>query len=119
MDDTTFGGRLREAIRASGRTQKALARDVGVEEAAVSLWVNDKSLPDGAHLIQIVRLLGCNAHWLLVGDGTRDGVPSNVDRQLAEIRGELSEIREMLPMPANMFRLLREEDNGQAEGASG
>ena len=46
--------RIVTALKASGRTQKEIARRVGVSQQAVSFWFSGRQLPDVSRL----RMLG-------------------------------------------------------------
>ena len=46
-------------------TQYEIAKRLGVSEAAVSKWYKGKSLPNGAHLVALSKLLNKNIETLL------------------------------------------------------
>lgn len=66
---STFGDRLRQAIRARGWKQKDLAKGLGVDPSRVSRWVNDEEMPGGGILMRLPGLLRCSGHWLLTNEG--------------------------------------------------
>lgn len=83
---STFGGRLKEALDDIGREQTWLAETIPAREGTVSNWVTDKALPAGKSLRRIVELLGCNAHWLLMGEGPKKVIyPGDAEKALQEI----------------------------------
>ena len=71
--------RLAEALRrvagpdAPERGWRAEAgRRLGVSRVSVHGWVAGHSTPSIAHLVEIARLSGVSAHWLLLGEGSID-----------------------------------------------
>lgn len=60
-----FGKNLREAIAAKGVTQRDLAAQIGVKQAAVSLWINDRRRPDFETLLALCRVLDVSPNDLL------------------------------------------------------
>ncbi len=67
MTVTEFTPRLRTriamAITESGKTQKQVARDMGVSPSVVSRWVKGHRVPDAFELMLIAE--ATNAEWLL------------------------------------------------------
>jgi hypothetical protein len=115
----SFGGRLKKALADAGRDQRWLAQNLvpkkgrRVRDATVSAWVTDAALPEGDYMVQLPKLLGCNMHWLITGEGENKIVePGEAERRL-------SMVREMLQMPADMFkRLPRPNDNDDEASAN-
>lgn len=65
-----FQDRVREAIRASGKTQAQVAKEVGVSQSAIAQWLsgNVKSLKaETADALEIAT--GYRARWLITGKG--------------------------------------------------
>lgn len=67
-----FHRRLQEAVAMRGLSQAELARRLAVRRATVGEWLNHGRLPSGATMIELPRLLGVRADWLLLGRGERD-----------------------------------------------
>lgn len=59
----TFAGNFRVALAASGMTQEAFAREVGVTLRSVSKWANAESEPKGRQFARLCDLLGRDASW--------------------------------------------------------
>ncbi len=64
-----FGKRLSIAIENSNKTQKELSKLLDVSPSAVNGWVKGTQEPDVATIKEIVKLLSCNADWLIGNDG--------------------------------------------------
>ena len=60
----TLGRRIAKARKAAGLSQAQLAEELDVSFQAVSLWENDKTLPDTANLIQAAKVLGVSVSFL-------------------------------------------------------
>jgi len=75
----TLAARIREAIEGSGKSQADIAREVGVSNSAVTLWLNGgiKSLKaDTATALQ--RATGYRSEWIVTGRGQKKLAQSNV-----------------------------------------
>lgn len=67
-----FSQRVKEAIQGSGKTQSALAREVGVSQSAIAQWIsgNVKSLKaETAAALELAT--GFNARWIVTGEGEK------------------------------------------------
>ena len=62
---STFGERLRVAINRAQTTQSQLARDLGVAQPSLNVWVNDKGMPSSKYIKPLTEALGVSADWLL------------------------------------------------------
>ena len=70
MDATSgFRARLREALERRGMSQTELARRLGVRVATVNEWLNRGTMPSGAIMLHLPRVLSVDGHWLLTGEG--------------------------------------------------
>ena len=65
-----FLARLRKAVRASGMTQKELARRLGVAESSVTGWLRSGALPGADVLFELPYVLNTSADWLLAERGS-------------------------------------------------
>ena len=61
----SMGSTIAEARKKCGMTQESLAEKVGVSFQAVSIWENDKSLPDTEHLKKLACALGVTVDSLM------------------------------------------------------
>jgi transcriptional regulator with XRE-family HTH domain len=57
--------RLQQWLAASNTSQRAFAEQMGVTQAAVSLWVQGKSVPTGERLRKLVQTTGLSFDDLL------------------------------------------------------
>ena len=61
-----FAGRLKELLASKNKSQ--FAKDLGVSYESIRRWCSETgSMPDGADLIGINRLLDVSLDWLLLG----------------------------------------------------
>ncbi len=67
---TTLGVRLGELIKKKGFTQRELAKEVGVTEAAMSLYVKGARIPRASILENIAKKLDTTSDYLLNGTKT-------------------------------------------------
>ena len=63
-----FSHRIKQVRSQLNLSQKDFAEKIGVDQARVSRWEKEKSLPSSSSLIEIARL-GVNINWLLTGEG--------------------------------------------------
>jgi len=72
--------RLRLALAASGRSQRGLARCIGVHLHTVERWIYEGTLPRRESAHQAARLLGVPVTWLFPGldrpSDRKDGTPA-------------------------------------------
>ena len=67
-----FAARLRIAIFQKGKTQKWLAKTIGVAEQTVSRWCNDDKVPNLNVISAICDALDVSADWLIRGKNESD-----------------------------------------------
>lgn len=80
-DLSTFGGRLRAAMKAKGAIrQRSIANHFRITEQAVSQWVRNETAPDTGKIFGLAEILGVNPQWLI--DGT---APRFAEQQIQEI----------------------------------
>lgn len=96
-DAATFGDRIAGAREASGMTQSALARRLGVKLSTLRAWEEDRSDPRANKLQMLSGLLNVSLAWLLsgVGDGpenTVGAIPTDIKATLTEIRTVKTEL---------------------------
>lgn len=66
-----IGNRLKQARKASGFTQKDVAKQLGITFGAVSQWENGSTSPRGQTLIELARLYNVNPEWITTGKITK------------------------------------------------
>src|SRR5213080_4925923 len=64
-----FSSRLSVAMRKAGRTQAALAGELGVAASAVSAWRSGDRNPSRENIASLSRVLGVPEAWLQYGAG--------------------------------------------------
>jgi hypothetical protein len=64
----TFGDRLREAVRRSGRSAAWLAHETGINPATISRWMQGHTEPQALYAERVAAALGVEAGWLLRGE---------------------------------------------------
>lgn len=67
--DRTIGARIREARRASGRTQQDLADALGVTFQQVQKYEKGTNRVAASRLVEIAKYLDASPLWLLTGEG--------------------------------------------------
>lgn len=60
--------RLQEARAKAGLSQRAVAKELGITDAAVCLWETGRNLPRAALLPKLAALYGCTVDDLLRED---------------------------------------------------
>lgn len=89
-----FRDRLRDAIHASGLTQKRVAEELDMRPATVSDWFTSEgtaNLPEGETLLRLAGILRVNHHWLWTGQGDMRAAPGDADVLLAEWRRQAAD----------------------------
>lgn len=56
---------LREALKASGMTQKALAEKTGITEVSISRYLNGQRIPRGPQIVVLAKALNVTCDYLL------------------------------------------------------
>lgn len=69
---------------ASGLSQAAAAKELGVTDAAVCMWENGKHLPRAALLPKVAALYGCSIDCLLSEDPNSTVTETKSDKTDAE-----------------------------------
>lgn len=64
----TFVKRLRELIEREGISQRELAEDIGITEAALSRYMNGNRIPNGENLYNLATALRTTTDYLLGRD---------------------------------------------------
>ena len=91
----TFGDRLAGARDASGLTQAALAKRLGVKASTIRRWEEDLAEPRANRLSMLAGLLGVSIPWLITGTGEGVAAPDaeSPDANLQEVMTELRDLR--------------------------
>ena len=59
---------IREKRKNKGISQKELAKRIGVDQTAVSMWETGKAMPQASKLPKLAKILECSIEELLDGD---------------------------------------------------
>ena len=74
--------------------QRELADRLDKREATVSRWVNGRSAPEAATLVDVAQLFAVDVHWLLTGEHYNREGATTAERKLevveAVLRGDVS-----------------------------
>ena len=93
-EQATLGDRIAAAREAAGLEQKDLARRLGVGQATIQRWEEDRAEPRANRISMISGMLGVSLRWLLNGEGEGPAAPSETD--LPEEVGQLlDEVRSL------------------------
>lgn len=84
----TFGEKLVTLRKEAGLSQEGLAEKLSVSRQAVSRWENEGILPDCGNLLELSRLFGVSADYLLNDDYRSDGDLPAVRLTKAQLEGE-------------------------------
>ena len=79
----SLGERIRHAIKESGRTQKDVAKLVGIAENTLVNYIKGKRIPDAETVAKIGGLCGVSLDWLITGKGSMQPAPSVRDEESA------------------------------------
>jgi transcriptional regulator with XRE-family HTH domain len=102
------GGRLRAARRGAGLTQKQLADALGVDAITVSRWEREVTTPSLSRLRRVAEVTG-----MTVSDLVRAPDAKTADAiELAALRDELAETRELLARIARAVEQLTRRGDG-------
>lgn len=84
--DAKFSARLKEAIQASGLTQRELAAKVGVSEVTVSRYVSGTQVPSRGVLFMLATHLNIAPSYLLGDDADEQSIAAAIqdDNSLPE-----------------------------------
>ncbi|TAA11270.1 hypothetical protein EA658_16535 [Pseudoxanthomonas winnipegensis] len=84
MKDTTFAGRVSEAIKASGLNQSAVANAAGTTKGQVSQWATEGGVKSenikADVLFRLCDALEVNPRWMLYGTPPMRSVQSQSER---------------------------------------
>lgn len=83
--ENTIGKRIKECRKNKGMTQEALAEAMLTDKSTISLYENDKIDIKSSVLIELAKVLGCTAGYLLEGEK-----PESID---TDFLGILSKIK--------------------------
>ena len=68
----TFGEKLHKLRKERGLSQEDLAAQIAVSRQAVSRWEQGTSLPDTENILQLCKLFGISADYLMNEDIEKD-----------------------------------------------
>ena len=100
MPARTPGQRIKQAIKAAGKTQQQVASHCGVSAQSVGNWVADRDEPKGTNLLALAEFLSLDASWILTGE-------EPVEQR--EVLEELREIRTAQEYAVEQMKQARDE----------
>ena len=105
----TFGDRVAAAREASGMTQAALARRLGVRATTLEAWENDMSEPRANRLSMLAGLLNVSMMWLINGEGEGLDGPAEsgvLSEDAADILNQMRSLRVEMGQTTKRFAQL-------------
>jgi transcriptional regulator with XRE-family HTH domain len=81
-----LGKKIQAARKQRGLSQEQLAEQLTVSRQAISKWELDESVPDTENIVQLTKLFGVSADYLLNDDYESDGDIPAVKMTVADIR---------------------------------
>lgn len=96
IDNSTMGGRIKEQRIKMGMTQEQLAEIMCTTKAAISQYENNKVDIKGSVIVEIARILGTTAGYLLNNEVSVGDVDEQMQEMMEIFRGlESDEIRQV------------------------
>ena len=96
IDKSTIGGRIKEQRIMMGMTQEQLAEVMCTTKAAISQYENNKVDIKGSVIVEIARILGTTAGYLLNNEVSVGDVDEQMQEMMEIFRGlESDEIRQV------------------------
>ncbi len=89
----TFGDRVAAARDASGMTQAALSRRLGIRQATLRAWEDDLSEPRANRLSMLAGLQNVSMMWLINGEGEGIDAPDDAATGVGDVNGVITELR--------------------------
>lgn len=74
---TTIGQRIKYERQIKNYSQETLAKLIGMTQDSISLWENDKRIPDTIYIIKLCKALEISADYLL---GLEDDIEEKICR---------------------------------------
>jgi len=109
-------------LKAPIKTQKELAKVLGVAQATVSDWINGEKLPSMDTALEISEKLGCSVLWLLTGKTETTNIELTnhngyleqanlTPEQLLLIKGMIAQFEQTNPVKAENKSLTAPSEN--------
>jgi len=109
-------------LKAPIKTQKELAKVLGVAQATVSDWINGEKLPSMDTALEISEKLGCSVLWLLTGKTETTNIElinhngyleqaNLTPEQLLLIKGMIAQFEQTNPVKAENKSLTAPSEN--------
>ena len=87
IDNSTMGGRIKEQRIKAGMTQEQLAEMMCTSKAAISQYENNKVDIKGSVIVEIARILGTTAGYLLNNEVSVGDVDEQMKEMMEMFRG--------------------------------
>jgi len=106
----TLGQRIKARRKQLGMSASALARRAGVTRDTLHAWETGQSEPRANKLLMLAGVLGTNVGWLMEGS-ERCGPAPQATSDVAALRDQLGQARELADNLANMLNVLQSRIN--------
>ena len=112
-EHATFGDRLTAAREATGMSQEALAKRLGVKKSTMRKWEEDLAEPRANRLSMLAGLLNVSMMWLINGEGEgvagpdAETLPEDATAMILEIRRMKSDLHATAERLGRMEKALR------------
>ncbi len=114
---STFGERLRDALKKRGVKSIDLADSLGVSKSTVSFYLSDRTFPNKEFFVILKRIIpDLNLNWLLTGIG-QEFEKSIIDSNAIniEVKALKTRERELTDALVNMSRLIAQPQAQQSK----
>ncbi len=95
-DSTLVGYQIVKARETKGLSSLQLAKRVGVEEATLINWENERSSPRANRLTQIAGILGVPLAWLIAGEEDLNEYDTPDLKETASIESKLENAEQLI-----------------------
>lgn len=97
--------------------QSELGRRLGVTHAAVAGWMSLRFMPQFSILPRLPKILQCNGHWLLTGEGPVTERPDAVD--LREAQGQVTALLQVRSLVEELLAAATKQAPAPTKSAPG
>ncbi len=95
-DSTLVGYQIVKARETKGLSSLQLAKRVGVEEATLLNWENERSSPRANRLAQVAGILGVPLAWLIAGEEDLNEYDTPDLKETASIESKLENAEQLI-----------------------
>lgn len=110
-DQATLGDRLTAARETAGMSRADLARRLGVRQATLAGWEDDRAEPRANRMHMLAGMLGVSMRWLMTGEGegpdSENALGPDLRAMLGEMRGLAAEQARLAGRLARLEKRMR------------